>query len=109
MIFLQKYGTLRLHYKMSITNRPSFVVGFFQIQANIFTLFQTFFFLNFTEPEISNPNEENKKLVTADYLGLTDGEDDEVLDYAILPFMDTSVNIKEAAKKIYFIPDGSPG
>ncbi|XP_050435842.1 coiled-coil and C2 domain-containing protein 2A isoform X2 [Adelges cooleyi] len=62
----------------------------------------------FCEPEISNPNEENKKLVTADYLGLTDGEDDEVLDYAILPFMDTSVNIKEAAKKIYFIPDGSP-
>jgi len=42
-------------------------------------------------------------------LGLTDGEDVDVLDYSLVPSLDTSTKIKEAAEKIYFIPDGSPG
>lgn len=54
-------------------------------------------------------NEENKKLVTEDYLGLTDGDDLDVIDQYLIPFLDTSINIKKAADKIYFIPDGSPG
>lgn len=54
-------------------------------------------------------NEENKKLVTEDYLGLTDGEDIDVVDYSLVPFMDTSINIKKAAEKIYFTPNGSQG
>lgn len=61
------------------------------------------------EVEIGVSNEENKKLVTEDYLGLTDGEDIDVIDQYLVPFLDTSINIKEAADKIYFIPDGSPG
>jgi len=42
-------------------------------------------------------------------LGLTDGEDVDVLDYSLVPSLDTSKKIKEAAEKIYFIPEGSPG
>lgn len=55
------------------------------------------------------PNEENQKLVTEDYLGLTDGEDIDVLDYSLVPSLDTSIKIKEAADKMYFIPEGSQG
>lgn len=61
------------------------------------------------EAEISHLNEENKKLVTADFLGLSDGEDIEILDHTILPSLDTSINMKKRAKEILFIPDGSPG
>jgi len=61
------------------------------------------------DAEIGFPNEENIKLVTEDYLGLTDGEDLNVLDYSLVPFLNTSIKIKEAAEKIYFIPDGSQG
>ncbi|XP_050537512.1 coiled-coil and C2 domain-containing protein 2A isoform X2 [Daktulosphaira vitifoliae] len=60
------------------------------------------------EVEISYPNEENKKLVTTDFLGLSDGEEIEVLDHKILPSMDTSINIKKATKELLFIPNGSP-
>lgn len=61
------------------------------------------------DAEIGVQNDENKKLVTEDYLGLADGEDIDVVDLNIVPFMDTSIKIKEAAEKIYFVPDGSQG
>ncbi|KAE9526974.1 hypothetical protein AGLY_013622 [Aphis glycines] len=60
-----------------------------------------------SDAEVGFSNEENKKLVTEDYLGLTDGEDVDVLDHSLVPFLNTSIKIKEAAEKIYFIPDGS--
>lgn len=59
--------------------------------------------------EIGVSNEENKKLVTDDYLGLTGGEDIDIIEHYLVPFLDTSIKIKEAANKIFFIPDGSPG
>lgn len=61
------------------------------------------------DAEVGVINEENKKLVTEDYLGLTDGEDVDVVDHSLVPFLDTFIKIKEAEKNIYFIPDGSPG
>lgn len=66
-------------------------------------------FYYFIDAEIGVQNDENKKLVTEDYLGLADGEDIDVVDLNIVPFMDTSIKIKEAAEKIYFVPDGSQG
>jgi len=42
-------------------------------------------------------------------LGLIDGEDVDALDHSLVPFLNTSIKIKEAAEKIYFIPDGSQG
>lgn len=68
-----------------------------------------YFVILYLDAEIGITNEENKKLVTEDYLGLTDGEDVDILDHSLIPFLDTSINIKKAAKKIYFVPDGSPG
>lgn len=64
---------------------------------------------DFIDAEIGVHNDENKKLVTEDYLGLTDGEDLDVIDFNILPFLDTSIKIKEASEKMYFVPDGSQG
>jgi len=61
------------------------------------------------DAEVGFSNEDDKKLVTEDYLGLTDGEDADVLDHSLVPFLNTSIKIKEAAEKIYFIPDGSQG
>lgn len=66
-------------------------------------------FINYIDAEVGVPNEENKKLVTEDYLGLTDGEDVDVIDHSLVPFLDTSIKIKEAAEKVYFVPDGSQG
>lgn len=66
-------------------------------------------FIICVDAEIDVTNDENKKLITEDYLGLTDGEDIDVLDYSVVPSLDTSLKIKEAAEKIYFIPERSPG
>lgn len=64
---------------------------------------------DFIDAEIGVQTDENKKLVTEDYLGLVDGEDIDVIDLNTVPFLDTSIKIKEAAEKIYFVPDGSQG
>lgn len=66
-------------------------------------------FIIYIDAEVGFSNEEDKKLVTEDYLGLTDGDDVDVLDHSLVPFLNTSIKIKEAAENIYFIPDGSPG
>lgn len=71
--------------------------------------FHYIYYIYFIDAEVGVTNEENKKLVTEDYLGLTDGEDIDVIDYSLVPSLDTSIKIKEAAEKIYFVPDGSYG
>lgn len=112
-IFLPKSGILLLKQKKFKSNQPNRVV----CNDNILILLIYCYAcdecfpscLYFLDAEVGVTNEENQKLVTEDYLGLTDGEDVDVIDYSLVPFLDTSIKIKEAADKIYFVPNGSYG